>query len=256
MVTGQADSNGKVLRKKFKDGTTNKLRYRYERTCAEIDHLEKKRSWKYFQLPQNDEERTKLKDMLLAARYKMEDILNYEIQHQLEINKKNLDILRKHGDEYREEVKKSTDEPKFSIEAEPLPEMKNGVASVETKDQSDPNHNYLKKIGKKGGQKPKFTQPILEAIKIFIIKRTKTQNWSNTQIEKFFFKKIKEKDPMIITIEKIKWEVFCADEHVISRIHESYGAKDNNKEKLIAYNTLLNIYIPKAKKAIIPLTDQ
>jgi len=97
MVTGQTDSKGKVLRKKYNDGTTSKLRVRYERICAEIDHLEKKLSWKHFRLPRSNEERTKIKDMLLAARYKMEDIIEFERRKELKEQIGNSDGSNDHG---------------------------------------------------------------------------------------------------------------------------------------------------------------
>jgi len=77
-VKREIDSKGKIKNIRYPDGTTNRIRFRYEMLTAKIDKLQKKCSWKKFIIPQNKEEKEEIKKTLLNARYKMEDFLALE----------------------------------------------------------------------------------------------------------------------------------------------------------------------------------
>ena len=77
-IEGAKDSNGQLKNIRYSDGTTAKIRIRYERLKAKIDKLQEKCSWTNYKLPKRDEEKEAVIEILLNARYKMEDILELE----------------------------------------------------------------------------------------------------------------------------------------------------------------------------------
>jgi hypothetical protein len=77
-VTKEIDSRGKPKNIKYPDGTTTKVRIRYELINAKIDKLQSKCSWINYIFPQGEEEKEKIKETLLNARYKMEDVPELE----------------------------------------------------------------------------------------------------------------------------------------------------------------------------------
>ena len=112
---------------------------------------------------------------------------------------------------------------------------------------------HCSSAGQKGGKKSKINQPILEAVKEYMKEKQKTHKMNNHQIATKFFKKYNENAPNIVTIGETKWEIYCEGDLVFSKEYESNSKKAKNYLKSIKYNTFLNSYIPKAKKAI--LTD-
>ena len=109
---------------------------------------------------------------------------------------------------------------------------------------------HLSEIGKKGGSREKKSKSILEAVKTFMRENAKMRGWSNERIAKLFHKKYNDNKPLIVTIGNTKWDVYCSGDLIFYRMAETYGRKANNEVKSIKYNTLLNTYVPQAKKAV------
>ncbi len=73
-ITSKKNSEGKFENVKFPGKITAKLIIRYNHHLAQIDKLQKKCSWKNYKPPQKDKDKESTINLLLKARYKMEDI--------------------------------------------------------------------------------------------------------------------------------------------------------------------------------------
>lgn len=83
-------ANGKLINKRYPDRTTFKIRCRYDNLEARVNKLEKKISWKHYRLPKQNNEIESVVELLLDARYKIEDVI--ELENRLEGEKQNPDL--------------------------------------------------------------------------------------------------------------------------------------------------------------------
>lgn len=103
---------------------------------------------------------------------------------------------------------------------------------------------------KKGGNAPKMNSVILDAVKKFILTNPKRINEANFTIANTFQKTHKDRNPIEIKLDSVKYEVYCDGGKIISSCLSN--RKDKYHEKSIAYSTFLGRYISKAKSEIKP----
>ena len=124
---------------------------------------------------------------------------------------------------------------------------------AESQKQGSIESDYLSKIGKKGGKKPKMKQPILLAVVKYLRKHPKLADKTNYQIAESFKKNVKEDELIIVNFNGCEWDVYFADKY-INAIADATNKK-KHKDKSIAYSTFRNSYISEAKKIIKETQD-
>jgi len=205
-------------------------------------------SWKGYEVPRIHRKRERDMNMLLNAFYKRKDVLEFEIWKEQEVTER---FPESDDIKWTESQKPSSiDEAVGLSDKKPIIDTRKETTLAGSQYQGTPKPGYFGEIGKKGGKKSKIKQPILEAVKAYIKEKPKNHNLSNKQIADKFCHKYNDKNPNVVTVDEMMWEIFCSGEHIFCRISESYSKKPINVDISITYNTLLNSYIPKAKKAI------
>jgi hypothetical protein len=100
----------------------------------------------------------------------------------------------------------------------------------------------------KGGRVPKKNAAILEAVKEFIIERPQRIEQKAGAIARSFKRDYESSQPSEITVDSIKYDVYCDGKKVWSR--SATGEKGKYHDKSISYSTFVTRYIPEAKRAV------
>ena len=123
---------------------------------------------------------------------------------------------------------------------------------LDPQEANETTRKFLSAAGRKGGSKSKVNEPILAAITQYMVENPKIHSMSNEDIAKRFCNKHTEDKPRVVEIEQKEHAVSCSGKLIFSRIHESHDNRPNNIVKSIKYSTFRNVYVPKAKKSIMP----
>lgn len=102
----------------------------------------------------------------------------------------------------------------------------------------------------KGGTAKKENAAILEAAKKFILENPKLLDRHNTDIARNFKKTYKSSNPLVITADKMEYEIYCDGKKVCST--SATGITGKYHDKSISYTTFIARYISKAKSMIKP----
>jgi hypothetical protein len=172
-----------------------------------------------FEMPEDTQMALRKLSNLRTCLFKMEDVLNFEHEHGLV----------------------SQDQPANSIS----PTVR---SSEDDKGNKENVSEYLSKMGKKGGDKPKKNKPILMAIREYLEKHPKLEGKSNYQIAESFKRNVGENEVIIVKFNGCEWDVYF-DREYIWAIADTTNKK-KHKNKSISYATFRNSYISEAKKSI------
>ncbi|MFZ4439429.1 MAG: hypothetical protein ACOYOS_13450 [Syntrophales bacterium] len=172
-----------------------------------------------FTLPTDRIKAIKLLETILSYRFKLDELAEYKQAHGL-----HTDAAQQH-----DTTPISADTPANS----------KGILTA-----------HLSVAGKKGGSQKKQSKPILEAVKTFMQRTPQNINTSNEWIADKFCKNYNDNKPMVFAIGETKWKVYCSGKRIFVQVYEGGNKGDDKKEKSIGYNTLRNVYVPQAKKAV------
>lgn len=100
----------------------------------------------------------------------------------------------------------------------------------------------------RGGSAPKKNIAIMKAVERFISENPKWIGESASSIAKSFQRKHKSEQPFEVTVDSMKYEIYCDGQKVCSSCE--MGRKGKYHERSIAYSTFTAKYIPEAKKQI------
>lgn len=106
----------------------------------------------------------------------------------------------------------------------------------------------MQEARRRGGRASKLNMAILEAAKELISQNQKLQTASLIAKN---FKKYKSTQPYEITVDSMKYEIYCDGNKIYSSC--ANGNKGKYNDKSIAYSTFQSTYIPKAKREVDPL---
>jgi hypothetical protein len=110
---------------------------------------------------------------------------------------------------------------------------------------------YLRQVGKKGGEKPKKIQPILLGITQYLMEDPSRVTMSNEQIVNSFKRDVNIDKPIIVIWEDNRCDIYCCDRADSDNgfvMAEPWDTK--NRDYAIELSTLRNHYIPEAKRII------
>jgi len=102
----------------------------------------------------------------------------------------------------------------------------------------------------KGGSVSSKNVAILEAVKEFIIEDRQRIGQTAATIARSFKRKYDSSTPIEVTVDSVKYEVYCDGKEVCSR--STTGEKAKYHDKSIAYSTFLARYISEAKSEAKP----
>jgi hypothetical protein len=106
----------------------------------------------------------------------------------------------------------------------------------------------MQKARKKGGEAPKINAAILEAVKEFIMENQKRIGQPAATIARSFKRKYDSSQPLEITVDSIKYDVYCDGQKVFSSC--PMGNINKYHAKSIAYSTFTVRYITEAKRML------
>lgn len=109
---------------------------------------------------------------------------------------------------------------------------------------------HMSKVGKKGGERPKKNQPILQAVTQYLQKNSKLINASSEQIANSFKSHVSEDEPITVNIDGCEWAVYYDNEGDGYITAKTYEINKKKPEKSLKIVTIKNYYIPEAKKII------
>ncbi len=130
-------------------------------------------------------------------------------------------------------------------EHEITPKLREHEAREQERKKAD---EVMRKGRVKGGRVPKKNAAILEAVKEFIIEKRKRIGQKAATIARTFKVTYDSSQPLEITVDSIKYEVYCDGKEVCSR--SATGKKGKYHDKTISYSSLMARYIPEAKTAV------